>query len=77
MTEEQREILVRQLLASISQLEATLAVLGYRLDDGMGSGLPEPCTHPPEKRKDESVMGGPERWTCQACGFSYDAFKES
>jgi hypothetical protein len=69
----QRELVVMQLLAARAQIDATLTALGVNIADG--SDVQE-CTHPPEKRKDESVMGGPERWTCQACGFFYDAFKE-
>lgn len=68
MTTE-REVLVMQLLAARAQIDATLAVLGVRVEDGSDI---EACVHPPEKRKHETVMGGPERWQCVGCGYVYD-----
>jgi transposase-like protein len=75
MTAADREVLVMQLLAARAQIDATLAVLGVRVDTG--EDVAPTCTHPPEKRQHETVMGGPERWTCVACGYQYDESKES
>lgn len=69
MTRAEREVLVMQLLAARAQIDATLAVLDVRVEDGSDI---EACMHPPEKRKHATVMGGPEIWTCQACGWHYD-----
>jgi hypothetical protein len=74
--EHEKEILVMQLFALRAAVDAMLTVLKVNVVDG--SDVVE-CTHPPEKRQEHSVLGGPERWTCTACGFAYsgDDIKES
>ena len=70
--EQQREMLVMQLLAARAQIDATLSVLGVHLETG---GDIEECPHPKDKRVNHGVLGGPEDWECTACGFHYDASK--
>lgn len=59
-----REALVYMLEAMRSQIDAALALLAA------GAG-PAPCPHPPEARRNLTVMGGPDRWQCRACGYEH------
>ena len=59
------------LRASLFAIRAQVDALLMQLD-------PEPvadgkCPHPPQARRDLSVMGGPERWECRACGHEETA----
>ena len=69
--ERTREAIIRQLLAIQTQCDAALALLG--VESTTGSDIPQKCEHPPEKRVNHSVMGGPEDWECSVCGFHYKA----
>ena len=70
--EHERELLVMQLLAARAQIDATLVALGVRVEDG-SDVVGEDCKHPPEKRVDHGVLGGPERWECTACGYEHNS----
>ena len=60
------DALQAQLFAIRAQVDALLMQLEQ----------PEPqakeCPHPPQARRDLTVMGSAERWHCQLCGFDYD-----
>jgi rubrerythrin len=73
VADREREILVMQLFALRAAVDATLTVLEVNVVDGSDI---EHCTHPPEKRRYETVLGGPEKWTCQVCGYGYDERKQ-
>lgn len=71
-----RDILVAQLLAArtqaeatITQLDATLAVLGVPMADSPDDALDAGCTHPRDERDNLTEMGGPLEWRCRRCGF--------
>lgn len=61
------EAVQAQLFAIRAQVDALL----MQLSDEAEPAAKE-CPHPPQARRDYSVMGGPERWHCQQCGFDYD-----
>lgn len=73
MAAREKEILVMQLFALRAAVDAMLTVLEIHVEDG--SDIGPACMHPLDRRKDESVMGGPERWQCQVCGYGYDESK--
>lgn len=61
------EAVQAQLFAIRAQVDALL----MQLADDQPPEAKE-CPHPPQSRRDYSVMGSPERWHCQVCGFDYD-----
>lgn len=60
-----QDALQAQLFAIRAQVDALLLQLDQPSE-------PKECPHPPQARRNLSVMGGPERWHCQVCGFDYD-----
>ena len=61
-----RDAAAAQLFAIRAQVDALLMQLEPAQDE------PKECPHPPQARRDLSVMGSAERWHCQLCGFDYD-----
>lgn len=53
--------------ASLFAIRAQVDALLLQLDEGA-----KECPHPPQARRDLSVMGGPERYECRACGRVID-----
>ena len=55
------EALVHQLLSVRAAIDAALSIIQE-----------DECHHPPESRRVMTVMGGPERWVCEVCGYEYE-----
>jgi hypothetical protein len=69
MTKEQKAILIAQVWAMRTQCDATLAVLGVPME----GEEPADCEHPVDQRENLTTMGGPEEWTCRACGYHHSS----
>lgn len=64
-----RATLLKQLIAMRGQIDAAI----YVLVDAEEEDVEQPkCQHPPDKRRNLTVMGGPERWVCNVCGYMHE-----
>lgn len=61
-----KEVLIAQLLAARTQIDATLAILGVKIQEDEED---DECQHPKDQRENLSTMGGPDEWRCRLCDF--------
>lgn len=63
-----KKAMATHLFAIRTQIDALLLQLGAEDDTPDDAG----CPHPVQYRQDLSVMNGPERWSCKACGHLHE-----